>query len=84
MITPTRGALAVMAGLLALTDGGRFNATALTHYVVIAQDAVDVVVFDRESGFNETRYRSAADVIEFTQLGISLSLSEIYRDTGLV
>ncbi len=34
MITPTRGALAVMAGLLALTDGGRFNATALTHYVV--------------------------------------------------
>jgi len=58
--------------------------TALTHYVVIAQDAVDVVVFDRESGFNETRYRSAADVIEFTQLGISLSLSEIYRDTGLV
>ena len=34
MITPTRGALAVMAGLLALTDGRRFNATALTHYVV--------------------------------------------------
>jgi hypothetical protein len=34
MITPSRGALAVMAGLLAHTDGGRFNATALTHYVV--------------------------------------------------
>ena len=33
MITPTRGALALMAGLLALTDGRRFNATALTHYV---------------------------------------------------
>ena len=34
MITPTRGALAVMAGLLAFTDGRRFNATALTHYLV--------------------------------------------------
>jgi hypothetical protein len=34
MITTSRGALAAMAGLLALTDGGRFNATALTHYVV--------------------------------------------------
>jgi hypothetical protein len=33
MTTPTRGALALMAGLLALTDGRRFNATALTHYV---------------------------------------------------
>jgi hypothetical protein len=34
MITPSRGALAVMAGLLALTDGRRFNVTALTHYLV--------------------------------------------------
>jgi len=34
MITPTRGALTMIAGLLALTDGGRFNATALTHYVL--------------------------------------------------
>jgi hypothetical protein len=34
MITPTRGALTMIAGLLALTDGARFNATALAHYVV--------------------------------------------------
>jgi len=33
MTTPTRGALALMAGLLAFTDGRRFNTTALTHYV---------------------------------------------------
>jgi Uma2 family endonuclease len=57
---------------------------ALTHYVVIAQDAADVVVFERESGFEERRYRSADDAITFAPLGISLPLSEIYRDTGLI
>ena len=57
---------------------------ALTHYVVIAQDAVDVVVFERETGFAERRYHSADDVITFAALGISLPLSEIYRDTGLI
>lgn len=56
---------------------------SLTHYVVIAQDAVDVVMFARDADFAERRYRSATDVLEFLALGISLSLSEIYRDTGL-
>jgi hypothetical protein len=46
MITPTRGALAVMAGLLALTDGRRFNATALTHYVVaVAVFPMLIIIF---------------------------------------
>jgi Uma2 family endonuclease len=56
---------------------------SLTHYVVIAQDAVEVLVFARDNGFNEQRYRSAADVIAFPALGVSLPLSEIYRATGL-
>jgi Uma2 family endonuclease len=56
---------------------------SLTHYVVIAQDAVDVVVFARETGFAEHHYRSLADTLELPALGISLRLSEIYRDTGL-
>ena len=47
---------------------------SLTHYVVIAQDAVEVVVFARDNAFGEKRLRS---------LGISLPLAEIYRDTGL-
>jgi Uma2 family endonuclease len=59
------------------------NLPALTHYVVIAQDAVDVVVFARDNGFNEQRYHSAADIIAVPALGVSLPLSEIYRDTGL-
>ena len=56
---------------------------ALMHYVVVAQDAMDVVVFAREGGFAERRYRSTDDVIAFAELGVLLPLSEIYRDTGL-
>jgi len=56
---------------------------SLTHYVVIAQDAVDVVVFARELRFVERRLRSLNDSLEIPALGISLPLSEIYRDTAL-
>jgi Uma2 family endonuclease len=56
---------------------------SLTHYIVVAQDAVDVVVFARDTGFAEQRYRSLSDTIELPALGIALPLSEIYRDAGL-
>jgi len=56
---------------------------SLTHYVVIAQDAVDVVVFARDAGFAEQRLRSLAAVIDFPGLGVTLPLAEVYRDTGL-
>ena len=56
---------------------------SLTHYIVMAQDAVDVVMFARNTDFAERRYRSLSDTIELPALGISLPLSEIYRDTGL-
>jgi len=59
------------------------NLPSLTHYIVIAQDAVDVVVFARDASFAERRYRSLSDTIELPALGISLPLSEIYYDTGL-
>ena len=52
----------------------------LTHYVVLAQDAVDVVVFARDSGFGERRLTRRDDVITFSELGISLSLNDIYYD----
>ena len=55
----------------------------LTHYVVIAQDTVDVVVFARDNGFAARHIRSVGDSLEFPALGISLPLAEIYRDTGL-
>src|SRR4051812_48425103 len=56
---------------------------ALSHYVVIAQDAVNVVVFERAGGFEERRLTSLSDVVEFPALGARLPLAEIYRDTGL-
>jgi Uma2 family endonuclease len=56
---------------------------SLKHYIVIAQDAVDVVVFARETGFAERHNRSLADTLELPALGIALPLSEIYRDTEL-
>lgn len=56
---------------------------ALSHYVVIAQDAVNVVVFDRAAGFEERRFTSLSDVVAFPALGAVLPLSEIYRDTHL-
>jgi Uma2 family endonuclease len=58
--------------------------SALSHYVVIAQDAVNVVVFDRAAGFEERRLTSLTDSVEFPALSAVLPLSEIYRDTGLV
>jgi Uma2 family endonuclease len=56
---------------------------SLTHYVVIAQDTVDVVIFARDAGFAERRIRSVEESLELPSLGILLPLSEIYRDTGL-
>ena len=56
---------------------------SLTHYIVIAQDAVEVVVFARDEGFAERRMRSIDETIELRSLGISLPLAEIHRDTGL-
>jgi Uma2 family endonuclease len=56
---------------------------SLTHYIAIAQDAVEVIVFARDNGFAEQRIRSIDKVIELRSLGISLPVAEIYRDTGL-
>jgi Uma2 family endonuclease len=56
---------------------------SLTDYVVVAQDTVEVVVFARDNGFAEQRLRTRDDRIELRSLGVSLSLSKIYRDTGL-
>jgi Uma2 family endonuclease len=59
------------------------NLPSLTHYVVIAQDAVDVVVFARDAGFKEHRIRSLGGSVDIPALDISLPLSEIYRGTEL-
>ena len=56
---------------------------SLMHYVVIAQDAVEVVVYSRASNFTEQRLESLAATLDLPVLGISLPLAEIYRDIDL-
>ncbi len=56
---------------------------SLTHYVVVAQDSVDVVVFARELGFEERRLDAIDQVLNLPPLGVAVALSDIYRDTGL-
>ena len=56
---------------------------SLSHYIVIAQDAVDVVVFARDDGFAERQFRKITESIDLAVLGIPLPLAEIYRGTGL-
>jgi Uma2 family endonuclease len=56
---------------------------SLTHYIVIFQDAVDVMVFARDDAFEGQRFRSLDQAIDLPSLGISLPVAEIYRDTGL-
>jgi Uma2 family endonuclease len=56
---------------------------SLTHYVVISQDAVEVLVFARDDDFKGRKFRSLDETIELPSLGVSLPVAEIYRDTGL-
>ncbi len=56
---------------------------SLTHYIVISQDPVDVIVFARDDAFEGRRFRSLDETIDLCSLGISLPVAKIYRDTGL-
>jgi Uma2 family endonuclease len=55
---------------------------ALTHYVVVAQNRREVTVFARANGFSRTTL-TGNGVLEIGQLGISVPLTEIYRDVAL-
>jgi len=59
------------------------NLPSLTHYMVVTQDAVDVVVFARDAKFQERHLNSIDKALDLPSLGISLPLSQIYRDSGL-
>jgi len=56
---------------------------SLTHYVVIAQDKVEVIVFARDNGFKKSTFRSRDDVVDLGSLSVLLPVAEIYRDTGV-
>jgi Uma2 family endonuclease len=55
---------------------------SVQHYVVIAQDAVEVVAFGRAPGVPEQLTRPEQQ-LELAALGLALPLAEIYRGTEL-
>lgn len=57
---------------------------SLTHYIVIAQDAVEVIMFARDKSFAGRRMSSLDDAIDLYSLGVSLPLARIYRDINLI
>ena len=52
----------------------------LTHYIVLAQDAMRAHVFARSNGFEEQVLEAADDRIPFDNLGVAMTLGELYRD----
>jgi Uma2 family endonuclease len=56
---------------------------SVRHYVVIAQDAVEVVAYDRKTGFAERRLERIDASLDLPALSISVPLAEIYLDCGL-
>jgi Uma2 family endonuclease len=56
---------------------------SLMHYVVISQDRVEVLIYDRSEGFAERRLADMGDKVELRALGIALPLADIYGDTGI-
>ncbi|HWG03426.1 MAG TPA: Uma2 family endonuclease [Beijerinckiaceae bacterium] len=57
---------------------------SLAHYVVIAQDAIEVVTYDRSANWTERRLESADASLDLSALGIRLPLAQIYWQTGLL
>ena len=51
---------------------------------MIAQDALEVVSFDRANGFAERRFETAESVLDLPVIGACMNLREIYRGTGLL
>ncbi len=57
---------------------------SLSQYVVAAQDAVEIVSYDRSNGFAERRFETLTDELDLPVVGARLKLADIYRDTGLL
>jgi Uma2 family endonuclease len=55
---------------------------SLQHYVVLAQDAPEIITFDRIDGFAERRHSGMQARLDLTTLGATILLADIYRDCG--
>lgn len=57
---------------------------SLRQYVIIAQDTVEIVSFDRANDFAERRFEARHNALDLPVIGARLNLRDIYRDTGLL
>lgn len=56
---------------------------SLAHYVVVAQDAAEVTVYDRQDGFAERRIEGFNEALALPALGVEIALQDIYLNTGI-
>lgn len=57
---------------------------SLMHYVVVAQDAIELVAFDRNAGWQERRVKEPAATLHLETLDVTLAIADLYRGTALV
>ena len=55
----------------------------LQHYIIVAQDAIEVLSFERSDGFRERRFEGLDLNLNLRALGISLPLVKIYATIEL-
>lgn len=56
---------------------------SVQHYVVVAQDAAEVTVYDRQGGFAEWLIEGLGKHLALPAIGIEIALKDIYRNTGI-
>lgn len=57
---------------------------SLSRYLIVAQDTIEVAVHARDKAIASELLRSSADELRLSDIGVTLPLSGIYRDTGLL
>jgi Uma2 family endonuclease len=57
---------------------------SLAHYVVVAQDAVEIAIYDRTANWAERRLENIEAALDLPAVGARLPLAQIYRQTGLI
>ncbi len=64
---------------------GEYQATdSIQRYVILEQDSIEAVVYSREGSVWSARPLSGKDVLAMPEIGIELTLADIYLDTELV
>jgi Uma2 family endonuclease len=55
---------------------------SLQHYIMIAQDDVEVFAYNRCDGFSEHRYGALEDVLDLLSIDVSFPVAEMYSEVS--